>query len=270
MTKLEIIHPDKKPRGIRAAVFDFDGTVSTLRCGWEQVMRPLMLEVISGKTEEDAPMELQKEVDAYIDASTGIQTIYQMQWLRDRAYQAGFGSPEKDEWWYKDEYNRRLMEFIGDRIKSVESGAVAPETYIIKGSVEFLTAFKNAGVEVYLASGTDHKDVVHEATALGVKDLFTQIKGAPEHMAACSKEAVIRMIIEEKGLHGDEMLLCGDGKVEIRLGAEAGAVTLGAATDEVHRAGINPVKRRRLINAGADAITGDFENYAEIMNYLGF
>ena len=34
---------------IKAAVFDFDGTISTLRCGWEEVMEPLMLECISGE-----------------------------------------------------------------------------------------------------------------------------------------------------------------------------------------------------------------------------
>ena len=28
---------------IRAAIFDFDGTISTLRCGWEAVMEKVML-----------------------------------------------------------------------------------------------------------------------------------------------------------------------------------------------------------------------------------
>ena len=270
MTGIEIIHPEKKPRGIRMAVFDFDGTVSTLRCGWERVMRPLMLECISGGRAEDAPDALKREVDAYIDASTGIQTVFQMRWLRDRANEAGFGSPEKDEWWYKDEYNRRLMEFIGGRIESVERGRVSPESFLIKGSVEFLTALRDAGAEVYLASGTDHRDVAREAAVLGVLGLFTSVKGAPERKAACSKEAVIRMLMEEKGVSGAQLLLCGDGKVEIRLGAEAGAVTLGAATDEAARAGVNPVKRRRLIDAGADAITGDFEDTPGLMKYLGF
>ena len=36
----------RKP--VRAVLFDFDGTISTLRCGWEAVMKPLMLEMISG------------------------------------------------------------------------------------------------------------------------------------------------------------------------------------------------------------------------------
>ena len=47
-------------------------------------MRSMMLEMIAG----DAPVTdaLRNEVDAYIDASTGIQTIFQMQ-MALRVYQ---------------------------------------------------------------------------------------------------------------------------------------------------------------------------------------
>ena len=45
---MEILHADTPRTPVRAVLFDFDGTVSTLRCGWEAVMKPLMLEMISG------------------------------------------------------------------------------------------------------------------------------------------------------------------------------------------------------------------------------
>lgn len=264
---LEILRPDHCPQGtIRVAVFDFDGTFSTLRCGWEKVMRPLMLEHISGG--QGYGPDLEAKVDAYIDASTGIQTVYQMQWLAEQVEAAGFGKPERDAWWYKDEYNRRLMEQVSTRIARLESGLDKPEQYLVAGAVEFLQALKQAGVEVYLASGTDHKDVVHEATVLGVADYFTQIKGAPERKAACSKEAVLKMILEEKNLPGECLLLVGDGKVEIALGAECGAYTLGAATNEEELHGLNPVKRERLRKAGADVIIGDFTDLEGLMAWL--
>jgi len=264
---MEIIKKNHRPQGtIRAAVFDFDGTFSTLRCGWENVMRPLMLEYISGGQGYDQTLE--ETVDAYIDSSTGIQTVYQMQWLAEQVEKAGFGRPERDAWWYKDEYNRRLMEQVDTRIARLESGEDQPEQYLVAGAVAFMKALMAAGIEVYLASGTDHKDVVHEATVLGVADCFTEIKGAPERKAACSKEAVLKMILEEKKLSGEELLLVGDGKVEIALGVECGAYTLGAATDEVNRCGINPVKRERLIKAGADVIIGDFADLDGLMEWL--
>ena len=67
-TGLEILHPDRLPGGrVQAAIFDFDGTFSTLRCGWEEVMRPMMLEYIGGGQADDA---LRRRVDEYIDQST--------------------------------------------------------------------------------------------------------------------------------------------------------------------------------------------------------
>ena len=269
MRDIELI-TNRLPKGrIKAAVFDFDGTFSTLRCGWERVMKPLMLESISGGKKEAYPPELEEKVDNYIDTSTGIQTVYQMQWLKEETEKAGFGSEEKDAWYYKDEYNRRLMEEIKGRIKSLETKEKSPDDFLIKGAKEFLKMLIDSGVEVYLASGTDHKDVVKEASALGVADKFTEIKGAPERKAACSKEAVIKMILEEKNLPGEALLLVGDGKVEIALGKECGAFTIGAATDEEHLEGLNPVKRERLIKAGAVIIIGDFQNLTALKNWLG-
>ena len=267
---IEYINKENFPQGrIKAAVFDFDGTFSTLRCGWEKVMEPLMLECISGEKKEVYPPELIEKVKKYIDTSTGIQTIYQMQWLKEEVEKAGFGDENKDAWYYKDEYNRRLMSEIKGRIESVNNGEKAPENFLIKGAVEFLNTLIDSGIEVYLASGTDHKDVIKEAGALKVADKFTEIKGAPERKAACSKEAVIRMILKEKNLPGEALLLVGDGKVEIALGKECGAFTIGAATNEENLEGVNPIKRERLIKAGADIIIGDFQNLPELKKWLG-
>jgi hypothetical protein len=87
-----------------------------------------------------------------------------------------------------------------------------------------------------------------------VADQFSVIKGAPERQVACSKEAVLKMLLQESGLPGESILVVGDGKVEIALGAESGAYTLGVATDEENLRGMNPVKWKRLQAAGADAI----------------
>jgi len=64
-------------------------------------------------------------------------------------------------------------------------------------------------------------------------------------------------------------MVAGDGKVEIALGKEAGTITLGVASCEDKLYGINPAKRKRLIRAGAHAITGDFTCTGEIMVWLG-
>ena len=90
-------------------------------------MKPLMLEIIYGGTAWDAALE--REVDAYIDESTGIQTIYQMQWLAERVHRDG-ANPDAptDPWWYKDEYNRRLMLTVRQRVETVAADPARRET----------------------------------------------------------------------------------------------------------------------------------------------
>lgn len=250
---------------VRAVLFDFDGTISTLRRGWERVMRPMMLEMISGGAWDAA---LEAEVDSYIDESTGIQTIHQMKWLAQRARNANPDAPE-DPWAYKAEYNRRLMERVNERVKALEKGEENRLRYLIAGSIPLLAALRDRGVRLYVASGTDHPDVAHEAGALGLTAYFASIAGAPLGSENCSKEAVIEKLIADEGLSGDDFCVVGDGKVEIQLGRAAGARTLGMATDEEMLSGINPVKRARLIKAGADAIAGDFLALGEILSFLG-
>ncbi len=262
---MEILNVRHARTPVRAVLFDFDGTISTLRCGWEKVMRPLMIEMISGGAEDAA---LAREVDAYIDESTGIQTIHQMKWLAARAQKSNPDAPG-DPWWYKAEYNRRLMNEVGQRVSALQSGAETGDHFLIAGSAAFLRALRERDVKLYVASGTDHPDVVNEAGALGLTDAFTLIAGAPVGSENCSKEAVIKRLITNEGLSGADFCVVGDGKVEIQLGRAAGARTLGMATDEEARCGINPVKRARLIKARADAIAGDFTNLDELLDFLG-
>ncbi len=263
--QFETINTGSFPAGrIRAAVFDFDGTISTLRCGWEQVMGPMMLEYLS-PDKSPSPALIEK-VNKYIDESTGIQTVYQMQWLSEQT--DGLTGIRRDAWFYKDEYNRRLMLNVDKKKQALESGNEKPEKYLVGGSVKLLESLKERGISLYLASGTDHKDVLKESELLGVKDYFTEILGAPERIATCSKEAVLRDLFNEKNFAGEELLVIGDGKVEITLAKHYGAFALGAATNEENGLGINPVKRERLIKAGADAVTGDFTDKDTILKWI--
>ncbi|MDR3644112.1 MAG: HAD family hydrolase [Clostridia bacterium] len=259
--------PSGRPRP-KAFLFDFDGTISTLRHGWEGIMEPLMLEMICGST---PPGEaLKREVGEYIDSSTGIQTIHQMQWLAQAVKRHGLNpGASEDPWWYKAEYNRRLMIPVERRRQSILSGEVPRSRFLVRGSAEFLAAIKRSGAAIYVASGTDQQDVMREARALGVEGCFTEIAGALPGSMDCSKEAVLRRLMEVNFLRGPEIAVFGDGRVEIELGREAGAVTVGVASDEEKLCGVNPVKRKKLLGAGAHAIIGDFTQAQEIFSWLG-
>ncbi|GHV47903.1 hypothetical protein FACS1894181_02360 [Bacteroidia bacterium] len=130
-----------------------------------------------------------------------------------------------------------------------------------------LEALVNKGISIYVASGTDHEDVNEEARITGLAPYFTEVQGAPSRKAKCSKEAVIQKLINDYKLQGQEVVVFGDGKVEIRLGNEAQTVTVGVASDEVQWHGVNSVKRDRLIQASAHVIIGDFSECNQLLNF---
>jgi len=234
---------------VTTVLFDFDGTLSTLRHNWEAVMQPLMVEYLG----EDA----QALVEAYIDESTGIQTIHQMKWLAEQV-QARHGTAA-DPWAYKAEYNRRLMQTVALRREALRNGSACPADYLIAGSGALLKALADRGVALYVASGTDEPDVKAEAQALGLAGYFAKIAGAPPHAEGCSKEGVMRELLGA-GIPGERLAVVGDGKVEIAIGRENRARTLGVAGDEA--------TYKRLVNAGADVIIRDFTELDALLKFF--
>jgi phosphoglycolate phosphatase-like HAD superfamily hydrolase len=151
----------------------------------------------------------------------------------------------------------------------MDGSQAARDDLMIAGARLFLQGLDDLGVTLYLASGTDHIYVLEEATALGVAELFGgRIYGARDDTEAYTKERIVQRIMEEHRLHGEELLVAGDGPVEIRHAKTRGAVALGVASDEEHRQGLNPRKRWRLLRAGADLIVPDFLHHEELLRFL--
>ena len=262
MSTIEIRQLQAKNCPVKVAIFDFDGTISTLRCGWEQVMEEIMLTRLapSGLPKE----ELLQRIRDYIDESTGIQTIFQMEWLAEQVKALCHTEP-LDPWEYKDQYNIALLEMVNRRIRQLETGEVDPSHFYVRGSREFLERLRAQGIEIYIASGTDDVDLQFEAGLLGISPLVSGVKGAPHRQKNCSKAAVIQDLVDSRHLSGSELLVVGDGKVEIQLGNAAGAITIGVATRETNMdSTFHPKKLLKLRQAKADYITADFEALLEM------
>jgi len=60
----------------------------------------------------------------------------------------------------------------------------------------------------------------------------------------------------------------GDGPVEIRETRKRGGITIGLASNELRRYGLNEKKRTRLIKAGADIIVPDFSQSPQLLSLL--
>ena len=127
-----------------------------------------------------------------------------------------------------------------------------------------------AGVKLYLASGTDEADAIAEARILGYAHLFAGgIFGAVGDLRVDAKRDVLARIIRTSGACGGEIVVIGDGPVEMREGRRCGAYAVGIASDEVRRHGLNLQKRARLIRAGADLIVPDFCQAEALLTNLG-
>lgn len=262
------IHHKIQTGNIRHVVFDFDGTISLIRDGWQNVMVPMMVEFLQTETDTtETEEQLEAIVVEFVDRLTGKQTIYQMIQLGEEIEKRG-GKP-KEPLAYKDAYNSRLLPIVEQRISDLAADKLSAKTLRVPMALEFLQSLHELGVKCYLASGTDVEFVKNEAQLLGVAEYFSGgIFGALREYKKFSKAMVIQKILTDFKLSGDELLIVGDGYVEIENAKAVGAIAVGVASVEDNVYNMNADKRERLIRAGADIIIPDFKEKRKLLSYL--
>jgi len=265
---VEIISPDF-PRGdFRAAIFDFDGTISLLRRNWQDVMIPMMVDILQDTGTRETRADLFRHVEEYVMRLNGKQTIYQMMQLAEEVRARG-GTP-REPLEYKHQYHDLLWQQVGDRVEGVRCGRIAREVMTVPGAEEMLQALCSRGLELYLASGTDLKYVQDELQVLGLDRYFgPRVYGALDDYRKFSKAMIIARIISDTGVQGRQILGMGDGFVEIEELKKVGGLAIGVASNEETRTGVNDWKRNRLIRAGADIIIGDYLCRPELLELVG-
>jgi phosphoglycolate phosphatase len=265
-SQIEIISPDIQRGNLRYALFDFDGTISLIREGWQGIMIPMMVEILLETPRHEDRGTIEAIVKEFVTRLTGKQTIYQMIQLCEEITARG-GSPQEPAQ-YKALYNQRLDRHIQERIAGLQSGRVKPEEMTVPGTFTWLNILKQHGVVCYLASGTDEKYVQEESALLGLTGYFDGIYGAQEDYKTFSKKMVIDRILRTHQLHGSNFVAFGDGFVEIEDAKSVDGIAVGVASDEKNRCGIDEWKRNRLIAAGADLIIPDFLETGLLEAYL--
>lgn len=265
---IEILRPDFTRGKFRAVLFDFDGTLSLIRRNWPEVMIPMMVDVLAATGTSESREALRADVEAFVMRLNGRQTIYQMIRLVEEVQKRG-GTP-LTPLAYKQQYHELLSQQISGRTNGLRSGVLTPEEVSVPGSHRLLARLCDLGLTLILASGTDVAYVREEAGLLQVAEFFgRRIYGALDDYQNFSKAQVIAQAIDELKLAGHELLGFGDGFVEIQEIRKAGGVAVGVASEEERRVGVNPWKRKRLIDAGADIIIGDYRCQDDLFNVLG-
>ena len=275
-SEIEIINVWPVEPVIKYAVFDNDGTISTLREGWEKIMAPVMVKAILGdeysRVDESLLKKVKLRVDQFIDSTTGIQTLMQMKMLLDIIKEFGFVSEDQmlDESGYKDIYNQELLKLVKEREGKLMSGELNVEDLTVKNAIPFLKRLYDSGIKLYLTSGTDIEDVKHEMAVLGHDYLFEdRIYGAVGDLNKEAKRIILDRLLDSIGRsEAGSIVTFGDGPVEIRETQKRGGMTVGIASNELRRYGLNQSKRTRLIKAGADIIVPDFSQTDRLLELL--
>lgn len=253
---IQIVHPDV-PRGrFRVALFDFDGTLSLLRTGWEDVMAELICGHLRGFEADSA---IDAVVDQIVVGLNGHPTIVQMQALADEIQQRG-GQPNSATE-YADDYQRRLLAMIRGRYHDVYSSQAGASRWTVHGAQEFLSTLRTRGLQLVLLSGTERHHVEHEANLLNLSQYFPDSIYAPVSSdSEFSKREVIQQIIQQYELVGENVLGFGDGVVETEEVRRIGGVTVAVTTDRN--------ARNRLIRAGADVVIRDYDCRVSLLHWL--
>lgn len=275
-TDIEIINRQGNDLDIKYAIFDNDGTISTLREGWEHIMGPMMVRSILGDQYDEADGSLYSKVESrvkeFIDKTTGIQTLMQMKFLAGLVREFGFVPEDRilNEFGYKEIYNNELMQMVKQREKKFLQGELILDDLTIKNAVSFIKILVSHGIKLYLTSGTDIEDVKHEASVLGYGYLFEdRIFGSVGDITKDAKKIVLDRILDTIGnSEGKAIVTFGDGPVEIRETRKRGGITVGVASNELKRYELNRIKRTRLIKAGADIIIPDFAQTDHLLRLL--
>jgi len=275
-TEIEVINEWQQPLNIRHAIFDHDGTISTLREGWEHIMQPMMMKAILGSHFQDADEALYHKVHTrvvdFIDKTTGIQTLVQMKGMVELVKEFGLVPADQilDEFGYKAIYNDELLKMVKLREGKLSRGELSLEDVTLKNAVLLLEKLYKVGVKLYLASGTDEEDVKNEARILGYDHLFEGgIYGAVGDVTKEAKKIVLDRILDTICNSGNgQVAAFGDGPVEIRETRKRGGLTVGIASNELKRYSLNESKRSRLIKAGADIIIPDYSQLPKLLELL--
>ena len=262
---IEILRYPEVGRRYKIAFFDFDGTVAALRSGWQDAVARSACETLTSIPGVSRD-EVEPIVRAYIEKETGRPMIALGEHLAEEVSKRG-GVPEPPIV-YKLQYDKELDKLVETKMAGLGITKTVDDV-LIPGVVSFLRILKENDIALCLASGTDETRLKSECERLGISDLFDQgIYGAREDGVPCEKVDVIRRLLEKNDWTGRDLVGFGDGGFDIQAIQQFGGYTVGLATNESQREGVNERKREFLLKAGADAIVPDFSDPEKLWRFL--
>jgi phosphoglycolate phosphatase len=261
----EVLNSNLKRGQFRVAIVDFDGTVSLIREGWYGLMAALGLDHLR---EQQLPVEasMTEYLEEQVLLLSGKPTIFQMHRLGEIITERGGVAPDPQA--LLEEFLRRLYDAIAIRKARLRSGEDSPDQWSVPGTRPLLQNLQQRGVELYLVSGTDLESVLEEIDLLQLREFFGERIFAPAHgTPKFSKAEVFGQILAKHGIPAAELMSFGDGYAETVEAHRVGALAIGVASREAHLPGIHEMKRRMLMDLGADLIIPDYLDQEALLTW---
>lgn len=230
------------------------------------------------------------ETDRFCVESAGLSALTQMEWAIRRSIEEGkikincdmqtnstiikkiwegkeiFDDfPETDEMreFLKEKTPRlfKLYEAVLNgycRDKNLEKAKNDPESFQVKGSMEFMKYLKDNGVKNYFVTGAVvekgmgmHEEVEVLGYEVGEGKLVEDIIGST-WTEKIPKEAVMKKLRKELNIDGKNILVVGDGRAEIFAGVEMGALVVSRLPEEAE------FQRKLHVDLGTNIIVKDY------------
>src|SRR5690606_38094986 len=137
---------------------------SLLRRNWQDVMIPMMVEILLETGSGESRDQLHAHVEEFVMRLNGRQTIYQMMQLADEVRRRGREPLQPVQ--YKHQYHELLWRQVGERVEAVRRGHLPRAQVTVPAAERLLDRLRQRGVALYLASGTDLNYVQDELAVL--------------------------------------------------------------------------------------------------------
>lgn len=137
-----------------------------------------------------------------------------------------------------------LMLAKASRDANLAAARQDPTPWRVPGSLEFLQRLHSAGVKNHFVTGSVMstaripegmlEEVITLGFAVGPGKLIESAHGS-DWNRKMPKDEVMRGLLADLGLSGEQVLIVGDGRSEVQAGAEMGAVILSRLDSDAHR-----------------------------------
>ena len=157
-------------------------------------------------------------------------------------------------------YEQVLNRFCRD--KNLAEAKKNPEKFLIKGSMEFMNYLHSKGIKNYFVTGAVvdksivppmgmYEEVLGLNFKIGEGEQVEDILGSTWD-EKIPKDEVMRRLVKELGIKGENVLVIGDGRSEISAGVALGAVTVSILPE-------NATRQRELhTELGTNMIISDY------------